>query len=55
MAMQNLAPAGDFRTTYAADTVLFPTATGRGIALASSRSLSRWLLTARQTDTNAVG
>src|SRR6478672_13707960 len=35
MAMQNLAPAGDFRTTYAADTVLFPTATGRGIALAS--------------------
>jgi branched-chain amino acid transport system permease protein len=35
MAMQNLTPAGDFRTTYAADTILFPTATGRGIALAS--------------------
>ena len=34
MAAQSLPPAGDFRTTYAADTI-FPTATGRNVAIAS--------------------
>src|SRR6266496_6707971 len=34
MAMQSLLPAGDFRTTYAADTVIFPTIAGRCAALA---------------------
>ena len=29
MAGQTLIPAGDFRTTYAADTTVFPTATSR--------------------------
>jgi branched-chain amino acid transport system permease protein len=33
MAMQSLLPAGDFRTTYAADTVIFPTVAGRAAAL----------------------
>jgi branched-chain amino acid transport system permease protein len=33
MAMQSLLPAGDFRTTYADDTVVFPTTTGRTAAL----------------------
>src|SRR6266545_2859862 len=35
MAMQSLLPAGDFRTTYAADTVIFPTVAGRAAALAA--------------------
>ena len=35
MAAQSLVPAGDFRTTYAADTTIFPTATGRWVAIAS--------------------
>lgn len=35
MAMQSLLPAGDFRTTYAADTVIFPTVAGRVVALAA--------------------
>jgi branched-chain amino acid transport system permease protein len=34
MAMQSLLPAGDFRTTYADDTVIFPTLAGRCVALA---------------------
>jgi branched-chain amino acid transport system permease protein len=33
MTMQSLRPAGDFRTTYAADTVVFPTVTGRRVAI----------------------
>jgi len=32
MAMQSLLPAGDFRTTYAADTTIFPTSVSRGAA-----------------------
>jgi branched-chain amino acid transport system permease protein len=35
MATQSLLPAGDFRTTYADDTVIFPTITGRAAALAA--------------------
>src|SRR5882757_8291715 len=35
MAMQSLLPAGDFRTTYADDTVIFPTVAGRTAALAT--------------------
>jgi branched-chain amino acid transport system permease protein len=35
MAMQSLLPAGDFRTTYAADTVVFPTVAGRCAALSA--------------------
>ena len=35
MAMQSLLPAGDFRTSYAADTVIFPTAAGRYAAIAT--------------------
>src|SRR5437588_9047184 len=35
MAVQSLLPAGDFRTTYAADTVIFPTAAGRYAAIAA--------------------
>src|SRR6476660_715984 len=35
MAMQSLLPAGDFRTTYAADTVIFPTVAGRAAAIAA--------------------
>src|SRR5262245_31771619 len=35
MATQSLLPAGDFRTTYAADTVIFPTAAGRWSAVAA--------------------
>src|SRR3984893_13597260 len=35
MATQNLLPAGDFRTTYAADTTIFPTRTGRYAAIAA--------------------
>jgi hypothetical protein len=34
MAMQSLLPAGHFRPTYAADTVIFPTSTSRYAALA---------------------
>lgn len=46
MAMQSLLPAGDFRTSYAADTTIFPTATSRnavilGIALLC---LAPWLV-----------
>lgn len=33
MATQTLIPAGDFRTTYAADTTIFPTATSRNFAI----------------------
>jgi branched-chain amino acid transport system permease protein len=35
MAMQSFLPAGDFRTTYAADTVIFPTVAGRCSAIAA--------------------
>jgi branched-chain amino acid transport system permease protein len=35
MAVQSLLPAGDFRTTYAADTVIFPTEAGRYAAIAA--------------------
>jgi branched-chain amino acid transport system permease protein len=35
MAMQSLLPAGDFRTTYADDTVIFPTAAGLYVAIAA--------------------
>src|SRR5215207_1566353 len=35
MTAQSLLPTGDFRTTYAADTTIFPTATGRHVAIAS--------------------
>ena len=35
MTAQSLLPTGDFRTTYAADTTIFPTATGRNVAIAS--------------------
>ena len=35
MAGQTLIPAGDFRTTYAADTTVFPTATSRNAMIAS--------------------
>ena len=34
MAGPSLIPSGDFRTTYAADTTTFPTATGRNFAIA---------------------
>ena len=34
MATQTLIPAGDFRTTYAADTTIFPTKTSRNFAIA---------------------
>src|SRR5215831_5806761 len=33
MSTQSLLPAGDFRTTYAADTTMFPTLTGRTCAV----------------------
>src|SRR5215813_12641577 len=35
MATQSLLPAGDFHTSYAADTVIFPTAAGRWSAIAA--------------------
>src|ERR1051326_125510 len=35
MAIPSLVPAGDFRTTYADDTVIFPTITSRVAALAT--------------------
>src|SRR5689334_19002550 len=35
MAGPYLTPAGDFRTSYAADTTIFPTATSRNVALIS--------------------
>src|SRR6186713_97739 len=34
MAGPALIPAGDFRTSYAADTTIFPTTTGRNFAIA---------------------
>src|SRR6266436_4987556 len=34
MAGPALIPSGDFRTTYAADTTIFPTATSRNFAIA---------------------
>jgi ABC-type transport system involved in multi-copper enzyme maturation permease subunit len=34
MASPSLSPAGDYRTTYAADTTIFPTATSRNAAIA---------------------
>ena len=40
MTAQSLLPAGDFRTTYAADTTIFPTAMGRYGAIASIILLS---------------
>src|SRR4249919_2044494 len=40
MTAQSLLPAGDFRTTYAADTTIFPTAAGRTAAIASIVLLS---------------
>ncbi len=33
MAGPSLIPAGDFRTTYAADTTIFPTKTSRNFAI----------------------
>ena len=33
MAMQSLIPAGDFKTSYAADTTIFPTATSRNAVI----------------------
>ena len=33
MAGQSLVPAGDFRTTYAADTTIFPTTTSRNVVI----------------------
>ena len=33
MASPSLIPSGDFRTTYAADTTIFPTATSRNLAI----------------------
>jgi branched-chain amino acid transport system permease protein len=33
MATQTLIPAGDFRTSYAADTTIFPTVTSRNMAI----------------------
>src|SRR5205814_8313737 len=35
MASQTLIPAGDFRTSYAADTTIFPTAASRNAAIAA--------------------
>jgi branched-chain amino acid transport system permease protein len=35
MATQSLLPVGDFRTTYAEDTTIFPTSAGRGAAFAA--------------------
>ena len=35
MAMQSLIPAGDFKTSYAADTRLFPTAASRNAVILS--------------------
>src|SRR6202045_1974870 len=35
MATTSLIPAGDFRTSYAADTTIFPTTTSRNVAIAS--------------------
>ena len=34
MAGQTLIPAGDFRTSYAADTTVFPTTTSRNAMIA---------------------
>src|ERR1700731_5151817 len=34
MATTSLIPAGDFRTSYAADTTIFPTTTSRNMAIA---------------------
>ena len=34
MATSTLIPSGDFRTSYAADTTIFPTATSRNFAIA---------------------
>ena len=33
MASPSLIPAGDFRTSYAADTTIFPTTTSRNVAI----------------------
>src|SRR5215467_15150428 len=35
MTTQDFHPAGDFRTSYAADTTVFPTVTGRNVAIAA--------------------
>ena len=34
MATSTLIPSGDFRTSYAADTTIFPTSTSRNFAIA---------------------
>jgi branched-chain amino acid transport system permease protein len=46
MAGQSLIPAGDFRTTYAADTTIFPTVTSRNMAILGIviAAISPWLL-----------
>ena len=41
MAMQSLIPAGEFKTSYAADTTIFPTAASRNIAILGPRPLLR--------------
>ncbi|MBR1219600.1 branched-chain amino acid ABC transporter permease [Bradyrhizobium sp. U87765 SZCCT0131] len=46
MASQSLLPAGDFRSSYAADTTIFPTVTSRNAALLGIvlAAVSPWLL-----------
>lgn len=46
MASQTLIPAGDFRTTYAADTTIFPTVTSRNAAILGALlvCVSPWIL-----------
>src|SRR5215470_7082106 len=39
MTTQAFHPAGDFRISYAADTTIFPTATGRNVAIAAVLAL----------------
>jgi branched-chain amino acid transport system permease protein len=46
MATQSVLPAGDFRTSYAADTTIFPTVTGRNAAIIAAILVcfAPWLL-----------
>ncbi len=46
MASQSLIPAGDFRSTYAADTTIFPTVTSRNMAILGVviAAISPWLM-----------
>jgi branched-chain amino acid transport system permease protein len=46
MATQSVLPAGDFRTSYAADTTIFPTVTGRNAAIIAAIFVcfAPWLL-----------